>query len=59
MPALGHPGPATTRLAVAAAIEQQAGLQAVDHRYQGWIGLEIGASIRRAPHRWCGGTIEA
>lgn len=32
---------AATREATAAAIEKQAGLRAADHRYQGWIGLEI------------------
>ncbi len=34
------PETATTRRAVAAAIEQT-GLRAVDHRYQGWMGLEV------------------
>lgn len=34
------PATATTRRAVAAAIEQT-GLRAVDHRYQGWLGLEV------------------
>ena len=44
---MAGPDAATTRHAVAAAIEQ-AGLRAVDHRYQGWMGLEtssVGAAI--------------
>jgi len=42
-------GPATTaaRTATVAAIEQQAGLRAADHRYQGWLGMEI-PSVRVA-----------
>lgn len=46
-PAVG-PDTATTRRAVAVAIERQAALQAVDHRYQGWMGLavpSIGAAV--------------
>jgi sirohydrochlorin cobaltochelatase len=35
------PETATTRRAAAAAVAQRSGLQAVDHHYQGWMGLAI------------------
>lgn len=36
----GGPPNDAARSAVVAAVEQQSGLRAVDHRYDGWIGLE-------------------
>lgn len=37
----GGPETAPTRRAAAAAVEQRSGLQAIDHQYQGWMGLAI------------------